>query len=320
MSVEEIDSNEFSRLFEKPYIPYNSVQFNLLNSYKCDELRFLLFHDERINLGLIAGIKDKGLYSPFSAPFSSFLFQNQNANTSSILKAISLLDEYSENHNFKSVKFTLPPYFYNENIISKLIFSFSRRGYSAIVDDNHFFYTKDFIKYDNGSIKKGVRYNIKVAINAGLVFKKANSVDEYKIAFDVIERSKDCKGYPLNMTFNQIVEMQGLVDIDFFIVYHMDNPIASAIGYNYKCGIAQIIYWGDLPDFKCFYPMNFLAMNIFRFYAEKKIDIIDLGNSSKNGVPNFGLSNFKEIIGCTTTPKFTFFKNFLNSGNTQLTK
>jgi hypothetical protein len=308
MNIDKIDSTQYSQLFDKSYIPYNTVAFNMLNSYKCDRLEFLLFHEYSVKLGLIAGIKDSGLSSPFSAPFSSFSFLDNNIRNSYILAAIKALEEYAIKNQLISLRFTLPPYFYNEHIISKLIYSFFKSSYSVIVDDNHFFCTKDFLNYENGTIKKGVKYNLKVANKLGLFFKKSSSIYDYRIAFDIIKKNKESKDRPLLMTFEQLREMKDLVDIDYFLVYYKDQPIASSIVYIYSPRIVQIIYWGDLPSFNCCYAMNYLAMNIFRFYSEGGFEVIDLGNSSKNSEPNFGLSNFKEIIGCTATIKFTFIK------------
>jgi len=308
MKIDKIDSTEYSQLFDKSYIPYNTVAFNMLNSNKCDSLDFFLFQEAKVKLGLIAGIKDSRLFCPFSAPFSSFSFLDNNIRNSYILKAIKALEEYSINKQLISIRFTLPPYFYNDHTISKLIYSFFKSRYQAIVDDNHFFYTKDFINYENGTIKKGVKYNLKVAVKSGLFFKKASSIYEYRIAFDIIKKNKESKHRPVLMTFEHLLEMKGMVDIDYFLVHCNDQPIASSIVYIYSHKIVQIIYMGDLPGFNCYYPMNYLAMNIFRFYSEGGFEVIDLGNSSKNSEPNFGLSNFKEIIGCTATIKFTFIK------------
>lgn len=310
MKIEEIDSSEYSKLFEKPYIPYNSVQFNVLNSHKVDELKFLLFHEGALKIGIIGGIMDKGFYSPFSAPFSGFTFQNQNVNTSSILEAVTLLDEYSATSDYRLIKLTLPPSVYNEHLISKMIFCLSRDHYSVIIDDNHHYYLKDFVHYENGTIRKGVRYNLKVAARNGLFFKKISNIEDKKTAYNVIKINKESKNRPLWMTFEQLLEMESLVEVDYYLVYHGDQAIASVVVYVYSPRIVQIIYWGDLPGFSCYYPMNFLAMNIFRVYMDGGFEIIDLGNSSENSEPNFGLSNFKERIGCTATTKFTFLKTF----------
>jgi hypothetical protein len=309
MKIERINNIEYSEIFKDHYIIYNTAEFNLLNRSKCERIEFFFFQEDNLKIGLIGGVKDNCLLAPFSAPFSSFSFEDDSTRTELIIRAITLLEEYLNSSNINVIKFILPPLFYNRNLISKLIFSFYQSKYSIIIDQNHCFYTKNFIKYENDTIRKGVRYNLRVANKNGLAFKKASTNDEYAIAYDVIRLNKEAMNRPLKMTFNQINDMKSMVDIDFFIVYYKDIPISSSIVYKYTPKIVQIIYWGAIPNYNCYYPMNFMAMNIFKYYRDIKIEIIDLGNSSSQGSPNFGLSNFKETIGCTSTLKFIFFKN-----------
>jgi len=308
MKITETDTIGYSRIFRASFIPYNTPRFNLLNSYKCDNVKFLLFTEEDQIIGLIAGIEGNKLLVPFSAPYSCFSFQNNFIKTSYILDAIKALDQYCVDNAYRYIKFTLPPTIYNEHIISKMVFGFCRNDYTVVADDNHVFYTKNYINYEKGTIKKGVRHNVRAASKAGLTFRKAESIKEYKIIYDVIKTNKEVKNRKMGLTLEQIQEMNFLVDIDYFLISLEEKALASAIVYKYSSGIVQIIYWGDLPGYNSYYPMNFLAMNIFRYYYENQVDIIDLGNSSNFSEPNFGLSNFKESIGCTTTIKFTFIK------------
>jgi hypothetical protein len=308
MQLENIEYTDYPKIFKHKFIPYNSVDFNLLNKWKCDRLEFILFHDEKIKIGLIGGVKESSLLVPFSAPFSFFDFTCNDTRTEYLIKAISALNEYLYNNAFIKVKFTLPPYFYSENLISKTIFAFCQNNYYMMVDDNHFFRTKDYIKYQNNTIRKGVRYNLKVATRSEFLFKKADNILEKEVAYNIIKENKEVKNRPLRLTFEQLLNMERMICVDYFLVYLKDQPVASSIVYIYSSRIVQIIYWGDLSGFNGYYPMNFIAMNIFRYYTERGFEIIDLGNSSENSEPNFGLSNFKEIIGCTTTNKFTFIK------------
>lgn len=310
MPLQRIEYKDYAEIFNNTFIPYNTVAFNLINIKKCDRLDFLLFQEDKILIGLIGGVKENILLVPFSAPFSFFNFNDGNVRTEYIIKAISELDGYLIYNKFFKVQFTLPPYFYNEQLISKTIFSFYLNNYSLRVDDNHFFIRKDYIKYENNTIGKGIRYNLKIAHNNGLLFKKAGNIDEKRLVYDIIKQNKETKNRQLSMTFEEILDMERLVKVDYLLVFFEGQAICSSIVYIYFSGIVQVIHWGDLPGFKNYYPMNFLAMNLFRLYTEDGFEFIDLGSSSKNSVPNYGLSNFKESIGCSTTLKFTFTKQF----------
>jgi hypothetical protein len=179
------------------------------------------------------------------------------------------------------------------------------------VEVNHFFNLKDYIKYYESNIDRDLRYKLKISIKNDLVFSKANNIDEYRSAFEVILINKKCKNRSQSMSFDQLLEMVKLIDVDFFIVYYKGCPVASSIIYNCTPKIAQMIYWGDIPEYSKYYPMNFQAWNIFRFYNEKRFNIVDLGTSMLDHELNEGLSYFKENLGCIVSAKFTFFKDLM---------
>jgi len=56
--------------------------------------------------------------------------------------------------------------------------------------------------------------------------------------------------------------------------------------------------------------MSFLAYSLFEHYTKNGIKYIDLAISTENGIPNYGLCNFKEDFGCTASLKYTMFKHF----------
>ena len=60
--------------------------------------------------------------------------------------------------------------------------------------------------------------------------------------------------------------------------------------------------------------MNYLSFSVFEYYKKLGIHIVDIGPSSEDSVPNHGLCEFKESIGCDIIPKFKFVKK-LNLDN-----
>jgi hypothetical protein len=68
-----------------------------------------------------------------------------------------------------------------------------------------------------------------------------------------------------------------------------------------------VIYWGDINGYSELRPMNYLSYKVFEHYHNSDIRIVDIGPSSEQGVPSYGLCNFKESIGCVTTLKPTFY-------------
>jgi lipid II:glycine glycyltransferase (peptidoglycan interpeptide bridge formation enzyme) len=84
------------------------------------------------------------------------------------------------------------------------------------------------------------------------------------------------------------------------------KEIATEIVFNVAKNCVQVIYWGDDLEFSQLKTMNYLSFNIFKYYKEQNISIIDIGPSTENSIPNYGLCEFKESIGCDISQKLTF--------------
>ena len=54
--------------------------------------------------------------------------------------------------------------------------------------------------------------------------------------------------------------------------------------------------------------MNFLSFHVFSYYKNKGIRVIDIGHSTVDSVPNHGLCEFKESIGCSIGLLYEFYK------------
>lgn len=73
----------------------------------------------------------------------------------------------------------------------------------------------------------------------------------------------------------------------------------------------QVIYWGDIGEYEMKRPMNYLAYKVYEFYANKGIEVLDIGPSTEEGAPNYGLCDFKESIGCEVSMKYSYCKNLM---------
>jgi len=111
------------------------------------------------------------------------------------------------------------------------------------------------------------------------------------------------------MTWNQVFSTTEIIPADFFLLSHNKDYVASAIIFHVAPKMVQVIYWGGLPDFAKYKTMNFLSYSIFDYYQKLGIKIIDIGTSTENGIPNYGLCEFKESIGCRISTKLSFVKS-----------
>jgi len=312
MNVLEITPKEYKEFFSNPYHIFNSVNFNELNKYKCDSIHYLIFQDSKIRLGLIIGKKENAVFSPFSAPFGCFSFLHEKNGIDVIDESIQVLDEYLKEKNISSIKLILPPLCYNVSFLSKVISSLIRNNYKmSIIDINHIFKTSFFDEKYKENIYRNARKNLNIALKQNFVFQKTENIS---LVYSIVSKNRELRGFPLRMTLEQVKETIKIVKHDAFVVELNQDYVASALIYYVANNIVQIIYWGDIPEFSSVKTMNFLSYKVFEYYKNTGIEIIDIGPSTENGIPNYGLCDFKESIGCCVESKFTFEKRYITYG------
>lgn len=310
MEIIDAGFNGYNQVFPATYHVFNSVGFNVLNEARCEQVAYLVFKDTKNRLGLIAGVKNNELHTPFSAPFGGFSYVREDITIAQIEAGVDALVEYAAGKGYKSIHYTMPPLFYNELFNSKLVNILHRKNFQlAAIDLNYQFELHKLADDYEMNIWHNARKNLRIGFKQDFDFIKCES-EELKIeAYQVIRENRSRKGYPLKMTYDQIKKTAEIITADFFILKKATENVAAALIFHVAPAIVQVIYWGDIPDFAHYKPMNFLAYQVFSYYKKQGFKFADIGPSTENGIPNYGLCEFKESIGCAITPKFSFIKS-----------
>lgn len=306
MEIARIDSTEYKKNFPAPYHIFNSVDFSELNRDKCQDLHYLDFKDKKKRFGIILGEKEQELRSPFSAPFGGFSF-TRNERIEYIEQAISLLKGYGESIG-KKILISLPPSIYEPSFISKTVSAFLRMG-AAIkyVDLNFQFETDRFAQY-NAFINRSARKNLHNSLKHDFQFLQLDSKKDEDVsrAYSVIKSNRESKGFPLRMPLQAVLDTVKIIPADFFVLSYNNMDVAAAQVFHVAPKIAQVIYWGDVIEYSDLRVMNYFTYKVFEYYYKHDITILDIGPSTEFGIPNYGLCEFKENIGCTVSLKYTW--------------
>lgn len=302
-----ISVEEFKEFFEHTSHRYNSTAFNELNEKKVEKVTYLAFQkNNKTRTGICLGIKEGTAFSPFSSPFGGLCLTRPNLSIDHYCDAVKSLIEFAENENLKAIHITLPPEIYTESSVNEQLNALTQSGFEmSSVDLNHSFNLRDFGPNYIDKLSSDARRNMKLSFNSDLSFVRCQTSKEIEEAYDVIRINRAEKSYPLHMTLADIVETAEVISVDYFVARDKEMRInAAAIVFHPTGSVAQVVYWGDLSSYKQNRPMYFLAYKLFEYYTNKK-EIIDIGPSSKNGVPNIGLCNFKQSLGCKVHSKFS---------------
>lgn len=215
------------------------------------------------------------------------------------------------NKKLDSMSIILPPSIYNRTFISKQINCFWRSSFHVEeIDLNHSFDLELLNENYSEIIWYNARKNLMIASNNNLSFVLFNAYAERALAYEIIQKNRESRGYPLRMTKVQVFETIQIIPSDFFILYNNSKArVASAIVFHITSTIVQVIYWGDLPGFTELKPMNFIVYKVFEYYKPIAEKVVDIGPSTENSIPNYGLCEYKESIGCSISPKYKLSKN-----------
>lgn len=311
MTLHEISSTDYLRLFPKSQVVYNTPAFTELNASKVKRVIRLMFESDHGKpvLGLTVGETADGMFkAPFSAPFACFDF-NKEQNADVVQQAA---DELAS--AFPGLQITLPPAPYCPSMNAKTQLALLSSGARALYSDWN--YHIDLTSFAPGeyadSLNTAERWKLRRVKQKNLTVEPCEPLR----AYEIIKINKAAHGYPLRMTAEQVVATisnGGPVAADSFVLTDGTTDLAAAIIYHASPGIAQVIYWGHIPTSPHKYVMNLLAETTAEHYKSLKFKTLDIGPSSEDGIPNLSLCEFKESIGCRCTVKPTLILPIFNA-------
>ena len=198
------------------------------------------------------------------------------------------------------IKIKLQPISHNEALSSNCFNIFSRLKFSIASSDLNYSLRVDDEEFLN-KISYGNQKKLKQCLRDGFFVSKLG-IDRFKEAYEVIRSNRESKGYPMTMDQSDFLKMVKVFpdDIHCFAVFNSNDlsMIASSICISINSDILYVFYWGDLPSSDSYSPITLLSSYIYDFAKENSYKIIDVGTSTINGEPNYGLINFKRNFNC----------------------
>ena len=300
-----ITAKEYYNYFRTDLHPFLSKEFVELNQKKVDSLLMLVENIPDPAIGIIVGLKDGILHSPFSAPFGGFHIKNDFIKTSVICCFLEQLKEYIEVNRMKGIEIILPPDIYSSTVNSKTINCLINKSFKIkTVDITSWI---DLEAFENRFRHQKSRQYLNLAIKNGLKFKLASKHEDKLYAYEIVKNNRTIMNRPIYMTFSDLENINTIWDVDYFIVTDKDDEkLASAIIYRAHKSIPYAVFWGDNEKGRAQKSMNFCVFCLWNYYKEKGYKYIDIGISTEKGIPNDGLLHFKESHEAISSLRYTF--------------
>ena len=301
----DFDISTYNSYFPVNPHPFISAPFIELNKNKADVIIRLAESTQKPLIGLVAGIKEGMLYSPFSAPFGGFHFLKQNIYVSEIDNFLKSLQSHIVSKGYSGIELIIPPDIYHPTFNAKTINCLVRNGFEPAIPE-----VTNWVELNNFNgvfSQRNSREYYNQAVRFGLTFNLARNETDKENIYDLISSNRAKFGRPIFMTLKDITDTAGLWPVDFFKVNETDGTlVASAIFYQSHPEICYAAFWGDNETGRPLRAMDFLAFNLWTFYKNKGYKYIDLGISTENGHPNEGLLRFKESHEGSSSLRYKF--------------
>ena len=301
----EVDSGRFQSFFPTSPHPFVSQAFVELNQHKVERIVHLVEDKKKPGMGLVAGIREGKIRSPFSAPFGGFHFRSENVYSSEVDEFVSSLKDYIISEGLQGMELILPPDLYHSTFNAKCVSALLRSGFKSNLPD-----ITSWIELDQfqGSFSyKNSREYYRQALRNNLAFEHVEDEQGKMEVYELIRENRARFGRPIFMSFDDVRATSKLWPTDFFKVSSPDPAIvASGIFYRYHPQVVYALFWGDNEAGRPLRAMDFLSFKLWTFYKDLGFKQIDIGISTESGIPNEGLLRFKENHDAISSIRHSF--------------
>jgi len=312
--VKRVPVEEYKRIVTDRRNFFNEPSFTELNKNKVDEVFYLIIMRENSpKFGLIAGRIGDEMRIPFSAPYSYPVVIGSSAHVEAFDEAIKALDIYCNENGIHEIRFTFPPFLYDEDTLSVWTSAMYREGYEPVsIDINYILDLVNLNRDDYEMIipKKG-RSHLRKAKTSGIEIIRCVEEEDIAEAYKIIIENHNAKEYPTHMSLQQLKDTFAIVPHEVFLARLGGKGIASMIYYEVTKTVAECIYSGYLLEYSNSGVMNYLSWYAIKYFGDRGFTYIDRATAGKDSIPNYGLCDFKESIGGKRCLKYSFKKKLI---------
>lgn len=312
MNAVRVTAEAYSKLVTDCRVFFNQVAFTELNKDKVDEVHYLIIYQgNSARFGLILGQKGNLAKCPFSAPYSYPVEIRAGEKIASYDEALSALEAYCREQGIEEIRITFPPLFYDEHILSSWISAFYRQGYQPTNVDLNYSVCMREKKYTTaGYFDKKARSHMRKAQEAGVQVLLCECEEDIRTAYEVVQANHSAKNRPTHLSFEQLQQTFRLVNHWVFLAQLDGKGIAAMIFYQTAADTVQSIYSGYLLEYTNTGAMNLLTDHACQFFSDMGFAYLDRATATEDSIPNYGLCDFKDSVGCKRSLKYSFRKVF----------
>lgn len=248
--------------------------------------------------------------SPLRGTFSGLHF-GADVKLNELLDFMMQVEDFMRGHGAKSLEILAPPLAHQTSLNSRQIYLLYSLGYQFNQCDLNYTMTVSPQPFEN-YLSVGNKKRLKKCRRSNL-FAARLPINNLPQVFEVIEKNRKEKGYKVSMTLIELENMANTFSKETYLFGVQDLSkqalIAGAVCFRIYSNVLYVFYWGDLPGYSTLSPIVLLADSIYEFCQVNDLTVLDVGTSTEDKLPNYGLINFKKGLGFEESLKFRMVKN-----------
>jgi hypothetical protein len=220
-----------------------------------------------------------------------------------ILKTLAVL----EGHRLSPIEIVTAPFCYGYPEASAVHNILVRAGFTDQVPEMNFHREVRLDEKFSDRVNRGNVKRLRKAVERKLSFSLLER-SQHEEAYRLIADNRQRRGFPMTMSWAQLRDMEHAFPqrVHFMAALDGERMVASSVCIDVRADILYVFYWADAEDQQQLSPVTFLAQEIYGYCQQRGYRLMDLGISTDEGLPNWGLVGYKENLGFSASLKVRY--------------
>lgn len=208
----------------------------------------------------------------------------------------------------KSLEVLPAPQAHNATNFAQQVYLLRLFGFETIQCD-----LNQSLEIDSRSLSERMNYGnlkrLRKCNREGLVARQLPHADLPQV-YETLSINRANKGNSMSMTLTQLQVMVDTLPENIILFGCPDGGqlAAAALCLRLSMSVLYVFYWGDRPEYSSQSPVVAVADAVYHYGRERGYKILDVGTSTIDQKPNFGLLEFKRGLGFNESLKLRMRK------------
>jgi hypothetical protein len=263
-------------------------------------------------VGSLIGVKTEGIIDcGYKAPYGGPDIVRAGESTTEIIQFLRDAVASARQTGAKTLRIRARPAYHSANEAS-VLFALFNLGFS--VESCEFSQGIDVTRYSSAEhyireLKDSQRNQIRRGLSQ-TEFSEAETEEDWGIAYELLSLNRSFRALTLKFSLAYLLQLRAVFPqrLSMYLLRAEDRPIAAALVYRVRPKIDHIVSWGDDKTRRENAPVGTIAVHLLERAIREKVEILDIGISSVDGIPDDGLIAFKRHTLATSDLRLTFVR------------